>query len=178
MSFRSTRTAFLRPAGGRPPDRPTDRSQPLALHALSRPFRDMSPQPRIAASKPPAEAGFRAFAQCFLSWAFVPYDTCRTGILLVAAGPPATACRVRGLVTSLATLTTDPPDAEAPERPWALPSKAFSSYARGAPFGVLTLLTLSRPAAAFPRERAPTLDRLQGLVPATSSCCRQVAETA
>jgi hypothetical protein len=48
-------------------------------------------------------------------------------IRVVVADPSATACRVRGLGTPFATYTARPADAEASERPWASPFKAFSS---------------------------------------------------
>ncbi len=58
-----------------------------------------------------------------------PYDTVSNRrFRLPAADPSATACRVRGLVTSCATYTTGPPNAtSALERPWASPFKGFPS---------------------------------------------------
>jgi len=143
MGYRSTRPAFPRPAGVRPTSRSIGRSRPKALLALLRPFRDMSPQPRTALLAMLPLLGFRALRHMLVR-----------RLCVGAAGPPATARHVRGLATSLAAFITDPPDAEAPERPWALPSKAFSSCARGAPLGVLALLTLlALPWMPFPRER-------------------------
>jgi hypothetical protein len=53
----------------------------------------------------------RHVGPCFLSWAFLPFDTCRNGgpVSRGASGPAA--CRVRGLGTSIATSTAIPPGA-------------------------------------------------------------------
>jgi hypothetical protein len=64
------------------------------------------------------------------------------------------------------------PARAAPERPWASPPKAFPSCASGAPLGVRTLLTLPAIAPNLPEEERAGRSRLQGLVPATSPCCR------
>jgi len=129
--FPSDPLAFRRPRGGRPSSHPSDRSRAEALHALSRPFRDVSSQPRtawfVSGLRPEGRDPSEALSRCCLSWALVPYDTCRIGrpACLVATDPSAAACHVRGLGTPLAASTADPPGAEAPERPWDSPSKAF-----------------------------------------------------
>jgi hypothetical protein len=166
-----------RPSGVRPTSLPTGRSRPKALLALLRPFRDMSPQPRTAPSSLSAEADARASLRCFLSWAFVPYDTCWSVTLLLGGGSPRHRAPRPRFGYLPRGLPHRPPDAEAPERPWALPFKAFSSFARGAPLGVLALLTLPvlRPGS---RGNQGCSSRLQGFVPATSSCCRQATEVA
>ena len=114
IGFRPTRAAFRRPAGVRSPDLlPTRRSgisPPCAFVLLQRhvpaaPHRNVTPQLLRADGRP--------VSRCSLSWAFVPYDTIsdRQTRLNKATDPSAAACHVRGLVTPLATSTTDPPGA-------------------------------------------------------------------
>jgi len=146
MGSRSTRLAFRRLPGGRLPDPPHDRSRPEALHALSCPFRDVSPQPRTAASLEPTEADPRAFARYFLSWAFVPCDTCRAGGSASWRWIPPPPRTTSGVWVPPSRLS--PPVLPAPKRRSVLglrPPRPSSSRARGAPFGVLALLTLPGP---------------------------------
>jgi hypothetical protein len=77
MGFRPTRAAFLRPAGVRPTSRSTDRSRPRPSLRFSAPSETclLSPAPRPR-------------ARCFLSWAFVPYDTCWSVTQLLDSGSP------------------------------------------------------------------------------------------
>jgi hypothetical protein len=60
--------AFRRPWGGHPPSHPSGRSRAEALHALSRPFRDVSSQPRTAWSVPHTgpKTGARADSRAML----------------------------------------------------------------------------------------------------------------
>ena len=134
-----------------------------ALPALSRPYEDVSLQPHTAASCPRLPEGNRdrLVPRCCLSWAFVPYDTIpgRWLRLMMRRIPPSprAACEV------WLPPSRPPPPAlparEAPERPWASPSKAFPSCTSGAPFGVPALLTL---------PTAPTLPKESGTGAAAS----------
>jgi hypothetical protein len=86
--------------------------------------------------------------------------------------PPPLRGHVRGLVTPLAALTSGPPDAEASERPWALPFKVFPS-SQSVP------LSGSMPSGRYPLSLASPRGgkihrgRLQGLDPATSPFCHR-----
>jgi len=100
--------------GGRPqdllPTRGSGIGPPCAFVLLQR--RVPAAPHRSVRSSDPCEPRNEPVPRCCLSWAFVPYDTIpdrRTRTL--AADPSATACRVRGLGTPLATYTTDPPGA-------------------------------------------------------------------
>jgi hypothetical protein len=100
-----------------------------------------APQRRAAGSR---RNHGRPVPRCCLSWALVPYDTIpgqRMRLMLRRIPPPQRATSGVWLPPS-----RPPPLAlparEAPERPWALPSKAFPSYTSGAPFGVPAFLTL------------------------------------
>jgi hypothetical protein len=53
----------------------------------------------------------RHVGRCFLSWTFLPFDTCRNGGPVFCRASSPTACRVRGFGTSIATSTTIPPGA-------------------------------------------------------------------
>jgi hypothetical protein len=90
-----------------------------------------------------------------------------------AADPSAAAGHVRGLDTPLAAFTASPPDAEASERPWASPSKAFPSLASAPPLGAAALLMLPSPRPS--RRRSRRCGHLQGLPPAASPCSRRMA---
>jgi len=177
MGFRPTRAAFRRPAGVRSPDLlPTRRSEispPCAFVLLQRhvpaaPHRNVTPQLLRADGRP--------VSRCSLSWAFVPYDTVsdRQTRLNRATDPSAAACHVRGLVTPFATSTTDPPGARSAGASMGLTLQGVLLGTSGAPLGVPALLTL--PTARPPRGERERNGRLQGLIPATSSCCRQPPE--
>src|SRR5205085_2284168 len=71
-----------------------------------------------------------AVGRCFLSWAFLPFDTYRGGGP-VPAERPAPRRAASEVSTSLAAFTTVPPAPCGAERPWASPSKAFSSKRSG-----------------------------------------------
>ena len=71
-----------------------------------------------------------AVGQCFLSWAFVPYDTCGTADPSPGGFRPPGVPRP-GFETPIAASTTVPPASCDAERPWASPSKAFSSKRSG-----------------------------------------------
>lgn len=92
---------------------------------------------------PPTGVGRRSGERYFLSWAFVSYDTYQVDGPAYGRRIPPPPRAARGLDTPSATYTIDPADAEAPERPWTSPFKAFSSRAVGSPLGVPALLTLS-----------------------------------
>jgi len=166
-----------RPSGVRPTSRSTGRSRPKALLALSRPFRDMSPQPRTAPPSPPAEAGARASRDASSPGLSCPTTHAGAVTPLEGSGSPRHRAPRPRFGYLLRDLPHRPPDAEAPERPWASPFKAFSSCARGAPLGVLALLTLPE---SLHRSRGNVSgpSRLQGFVPATSSCCHPATEVA
>ena len=117
----------------------------------------MSLQPRTATSFRATLASrreTRLAMQPLLGFRALQHMPDRRTRLIDATDPSAAACRVRGLATPFATSTTDPPDAEAPERSWASPFKVFSSCASGTPFGAPALLTLpTAPAPRGERER-------------------------
>jgi hypothetical protein len=173
MRYRPTRATFQRPSGTRPSSRPPSRSQTATPHALSRLSRDMSLQPRTAAltRRPkPANGTSRDAASPGLS---CPTTQSRTGGPASSGGgppPPRATCEV--WIPPSRRPPPILPAREAPERPWASPFKVFPSCARGAPFGVLTLLTLPGTAPIPPKEERAGRGRLQGLVLATSPCCR------
>jgi hypothetical protein len=161
---RPTRAAFPRPAGTRLPSRPPSRSRTATLHALSRLFRDMSLQPRTAASSKPAEAGkptgpamqpllgFGALRHSpgpaeSLEWRRVP-------------PPPRATCEV--WIPPWRLATTDPPGAQGAGASMGFTLQGVPFVARGASLEVPALLTLPV------RRRG----RLQGLVPTTNPFCR------
>jgi hypothetical protein len=139
-------------------DFPRDRSRGEAPLALSRPFRGClaaAPQrPVVRSRRQPAG---RPGGRCFLSWAFVPYDTCQTdGPARWAAVPAATRVPRPGF-------GYPPRDVHhrSYRRQGAGASVGFSLQglpldAVGAPLGVPALLT-------FPRLRSP-----EGAVPAAA----------
>ena len=177
MGFRPTRAAFRRPAGARSPDLlPTRRSgisPPCAFVLLQRhvpaaPHRNVTPQLLRADGRP--------VSRCSLSWAFVPYDTVsdRQTRLNKATDPSVAACHVRGLGTPFATSTTDPPGAQSAGASMGLTLQGVLLVCEWCP---------SRgPCPPDVTDRTPsprgerTEGRLQGLIPATSSCCRQPPE--
>jgi hypothetical protein len=87
-----------------------------------------------------------------------------------AADPSATACRVRGLATSFAASTTNPTGARSAGASMGFVLQGVPLDARGAPLGVLALLTL--PAAPPPEgsEASPTAFR--------ASCPRRIRAAA
>jgi hypothetical protein len=179
MGYRPTRAAFRRPSGGRLPSVPTGRSRAEALLALSCPSRDVSPQPRTARSYKPAEAGSRTAAQCCLSWAFVPYDTLsdrRTR--MKTADPSAAACRVRGLATPFAAYTTSPTDARSVGASMGFALQGVLLARERCPSRGPCPPDVPAPPPTSPKGGGRSGGRLQGLVPATSSCCRRATEAA
>jgi hypothetical protein len=136
-------------------------------------FGDESLQPRTAASpstRRPNGDPSRDAASPGLS---CPTTQSRTGGPASSGGgppPPRATCEV--WIPPSRRPPPILPAREAPERPWASPFKVFPSCARGAPFGVLTLLTLPGTAPIPPKEERAGRGRLQGLVLATSPCCR------
>jgi len=125
--FRSTRTAFRRPPGSceTGPAEPTfaGRRPPLRFRSSSEVHR--------STPAPSREPEGSLVGRCFLSWAFVPFDTCRGGGP-VPAERPAPRRATSGVSTPFAASTTVPPAPFGAERPWASPFKAFSSK-RSAP---------------------------------------------
>lgn len=114
---------------------------PLQRHASAAPHGSVASPTRFRAGRP--------VPPCCLSWASVPYDTVpdrRTR--LVATDPSAAACHVRGLATSFAASTADPPGARSAGASMGLPLQGVLLAASGAPLGVPALLTL--PSAASP----------------------------
>jgi hypothetical protein len=174
--FRPTRTAFRRPAGTHPPSLASVRRPGRAPHALAAPSETShcSPAPQRhhrpegrTATRPAMQPllGFRALRHSLGS-----ADPPERGRRFPP--PPRTTCGVW-----LPPSRHPPPNLparEAPERPWASHFKVFPSYASGAPLGARALLTL--PAARAPRGETSGSGRLQGLVPATSPCCRRLPE--
>jgi len=131
-------------------------------------FRARSPGPRAV---PPVA---RRVRRHFLSWTlFALRHISARRMRFPTANPFAAARHVRGLITPFATSTTEPTDASsASERPWASPFKDFP-FSRSVPLsGPVALLPLP-PAPHLPEERYERTGRLQGLLPATSPCCRQ-----
>jgi hypothetical protein len=111
--FRPTRTAFRRPSGVHLPClAPTEVGgrPPLRFPA---PSKTCHRSPASQRRAPDPKVRGRLVPPCCLSWAFVPYDTIsdRRTRFLLAADPSAAACHVRGLGTSFAASTTDPPGA-------------------------------------------------------------------
>jgi len=90
-----------------------------------------APLQRSIAAPPHRPADPKAAGRrCFLSWAFVPYDTCGTADPFSRGFRPLGVPRP-GFETPFAASTTVPPASCDAERPWASPSKAFSSKRSG-----------------------------------------------
>jgi hypothetical protein len=89
------------------------RSRGSAPHALSCSFEDVSSQPRIAASRPGPEGprSTRPAMLPLLGFRALRHDLGPADPLSLAVDPSTTACHVRGLSTSFAASTTDPPGA-------------------------------------------------------------------
>ena len=164
--FRPTRAAFRRPPGirgGAPPE-PACAGRGPPLH-----FRSPTEAHRNTPA-PSRRSEDRLAGRCFLSWAFVPYDTCRSGgpAFRGASGPAA--CRVRGLVTSIAASTTAPPDARRRRSVHGLPPSRPCSARRSAS------LSGALPSGRWPRRFASPpwgacgRGRLQGLSPDAQPC--------
>jgi len=134
-----------------------------------------SPATQRQPSTPLTEPTEMAVPRCNLSWALVPYDTVSDRqTRMKATDPSAAAYRVRGLATPLATSTTDPPGARS-----AGASMGFTLQ------GVLLVherCSFRSPcppdvaSRTAPRGGRHGSGRLQGLVPATSSCSHRHPE--
>jgi hypothetical protein len=128
-------------------------------------------QPSVSRMKPTG----MAVPRCSLSWALVPYDTVPDRqTRMKATNPFAAACRVRGLATPFATYTTDPPGARSAGASMGLTLQ-----------GVLLVRERCSSRSPCPPDVAGRTaprggrngdGRLQGLVPATSSCSRRNPE--
>jgi hypothetical protein len=155
-----------------PSARPVGRAK--ALHVLSRLFRDMSLQPRTAAQShqpKPATSTSRDAASPGLC---CPTTQSRTGgPAYKAANPSATACHVRGLGTSFAASTTDPPGARSAGASMGFAPQGVPLVREWCPFrGPCPPDVACRRARPPRREEWAGRGRLQGLLPATSPCCR------
>jgi hypothetical protein len=128
-------------------------------------------QPSVSRMKPTG----MAVPRCSLSWALVPYDTVPDRqTRMKATDPSAAACRVRGLATPFATYTTDPPGARSAGASMGLTLQ-----------GVLLVRERCSSRSPCPPDVAGRTaprggrygsGRLQGLVPATSSCSHRNPE--
>jgi hypothetical protein len=138
----------LRPAGIQPTHLPAAEASGVPPWTFT-PLQSSSPGTRAV---PPVA---RLVRRHFLSW---------TSLALRHSPRPAASClgsgslrrpgRVRGLDTSCATRTTDPPDACASERPWASPFKGFPSLQSVPLSGPLPSCRYQPPASLDERRRA------------------------
>ena len=116
-----------------------------APHALSRPFRGPSQESRVVPPSPKARLAGRRY----LSWAFLPYDTClgTEDPISMAADPSATSWRVRGLATPIAPSTSVPTGARSAGASLGFTLQGVDPHHGGTPLGASALLTLltSRP---------------------------------
>jgi hypothetical protein len=146
------------------------RRPPLRFRSSSETYH-CSPAPQRRADDPKVDE--RLVPRCCLSWGFVPYDTVPDRrIRMKATDPSATACHVRGLGTSFAASTTGPPGARSAGASMGFTLQGVLLVRERCPSrGPCPPDVAGHPP---PRRETRGTGRLQGLIPATSSCCHRV----
>lgn len=134
-----------------------------------------SPAPRGRTSRPkPARGLLRNASSPGLS---CPTTHSRTGrSASVTADPSAAACHVRGLDTPFAAYTTSPTDARSVGASMGFALQGVLLVRERCPSRGPCPPDVSALRPTSPRGRGLSDGRLQGLVPATSSCCHRAAE--
>ena len=137
----------------------------LRRHILRAPSDSLQRPVAAPPHRPGTPEGVLRVGRCFLPWASLPHDACRSGGPVACGASSPAACHVRGLGTSIAASTTTPAEAlRPPSVHGLLPSRRSPRVRSDSLSGVPALLPLLASIRLAPIG-ACGRDRLQGLAP-------------